>query len=145
MTSFGGRTLREATFPQPLAHTSFAADGAFLAGVVSAGSSEETVATMSVADDAFVWQSAEPSRGTRQLLFLENPSRVVQLGQRALVYDHTDGKVLTSLPALADARLVAAAPDGSALAAVRGNATLVLVSSEDGSERLLDGRADCAP
>jgi hypothetical protein len=145
VASFGGRTLRQATLPKPLAHTTFAADGAFLAGVVGAGSIEETVAIMSVADDAFLWQSAEPNRGTRQLLFLENPSRLVQLGQRVLVHDQADGKVLNSLPALADARLAVAAPDGSALAAVRGNGRLVLVSSEDGSERLLDGRAACAP
>jgi hypothetical protein len=89
---------------------------------------------MSVGDDAFTWQSAEKTRGTRQLVFLENPSRIVQLAERALLYDHNDGKVLMPLPALDSACLAVAAPDGSAVAAMVG-AEIVIVSTTDGSTR----------
>ena len=145
VASFSGRILRQAMFPQPLGRTAFAADGAFLAGVIGAGTDQERIAIMSVADDAFVWQSTEPNRGTRQLLFLENPSRVVQLGDRVIVYDHADGKALTALPALTTARLAVASPDGGAIAAVGGNGTVVMVSSEDGRERPVDWGGGCGP
>ena len=77
--SFGGTLRRQAALPMPLAHTAFAADGAYLGGITGAGSDDERVAIMSVADDQFVWRSARATRGTRALLFLENPSRLVQL------------------------------------------------------------------
>jgi WD40 repeat protein len=132
--SFGARVLRHVPLPEPLAHTAFAADGAYLGGVTGAGSNEERLAIMSVGDDRFTWQSAEVTQGTRQLVFLENPSRIVQLADRALLYDHNDGKVLMGLPALDDARLAVAAPDGSAIAAVSGD-RIILVSTSDGTVR----------
>lgn len=135
VVSFGGRQLRRATFPQALARTAFAADGAFLAGVLDAGGPAERLAIMSVADDAFVWRSTEPSRSTRQLLFLENPSRLIQLSDRARVYDHADGRVLTTLPALDQAAVVAVSPDGTSVAAVDASGQVVLVSTTDGTVR----------
>ncbi len=142
--SFSGRSLRRTAFPRPLRTTAFAADGAFLAGVVADGT-EDRVATMSVADDQFVWQSSAASVLTRQLLFLENPSRVVQIGRPVLVLDHESGRVIGSLPALEDVRLAVAMPDGSGVAGVRGNGTPVIVSSDGGQERALNGPAGCSP
>jgi WD40 repeat protein len=133
VVSFGARVLRHVPLPHPLAHTAFAADGAYLGGVTGSGS-EERLAIMSVGDDAFTWESAEKTRGTRQLVFLENPSRIVQLGERALLYDHGDGRVLMALPALDRASLAVAAPDGSAIAAVRDGG-IIVVSTSDGSVR----------
>jgi WD40 repeat protein len=132
VVSFGARVLRAVPLPHPLGHTAFAADGAYLGGVTGGGSADERLAIISVGDDAFTWQATEPTRGTRQLVFLENPSRIVQLAERALLYDHNDGKVLMPLPALDQARLAVAAPDGSAIAAVTA-AGIVLVSTADGS------------
>jgi WD40 repeat protein len=133
VVSFGARLLRHVPLPQPLAHPAFAADGAYLGGVTGAGS-DERLAIMAVGDDAFTWQSAERTRGTRQLVFLENPSRIVQLGERALLYDHGDGRVLMALPALDRASLAVAAPDGSAIAAVV-DGRIIIVSTSDGTER----------
>jgi len=89
---------------------------------------------MSVADDQFVWRSSLPTRGTRGLLFLENPSRLVQLADPALVYDHADGNVLLPLPALADVTTAVVAPDGAAVAAVTPGG-VVLVATSDGTTR----------
>ena len=135
VVSFGGRLLRRASFPRPLARTAFAADGAFLGGVVAAGSEDERIAIMSVADDTFVWQSSQANQGTRQLLFLENPSRLVQLAARARIHDHADGRLLLELPALDQAQVATVAPDGAHIAAVIGDGQLVLISTSDGSQR----------
>jgi hypothetical protein len=143
VVSFGARPIRHAQFPQPLAHTAFAADGAYMGGVTGAGSTDERLAIMSVSDEGFTWVSAEKTRGTRQLVFLENPSRVLQLGERALLYDHNDGKVLMPLPALDQARLAVAAPDGSAIAAVIAE-KIVLVSTADGTPRMGPDETACA-
>jgi hypothetical protein len=132
--SLYGRSLRKVRFPEPLAHTAFAADGAYMGGVTGAGSDDEHLAVMAVGDQGFTWRSPERTRATRRLLFLENPSRVVVFGETAVVYDHTDGHVLSRLPALADARAVAAAPDGSAIAAATA-AGVIIVSTVDGSVR----------
>jgi len=131
VVSFAARPIRHARFPQPLAHPAFAADGAYMGGVIAGGTEAEQVAIMSVSDEAFTWVSAQKTRGTRQLVFLENPSRVLQLGERALLYDHNDGTVLLPLPALDAASLAVAAPDGSAIAAVM-KARIGLVSTADG-------------
>jgi hypothetical protein len=133
VVSFQGRSIKVGQFPQALSQTAFAADGAFMAGVLDAGTAQERLATISVGDDQFVWQSTERVQGTRELIFLENPSRVVQLAERVLVYDHGDGQVLTALPALLTTPVAAAAPDGSALAAVDGAGGLLIVSSSDGT------------
>lgn len=142
VVSFLGRPIRAAALPEPLAHPAFANDGAFFAGVLAAGSADERLATMSVGDDAFVWRSSEPSRSTRGLVFLENPSRIVQLGDRSLVYDLQDGRVLRDLSALDGTTVVAAAPDGSALAAAPPSGGIFAVSSTDGSRRALGCPAD---
>ncbi|HXU81070.1 MAG TPA: hypothetical protein VN914_06720 [Polyangia bacterium] len=134
VVSFGARVLRHVPLPAPLAHTAFAADGAYLGGVTGGGTDDERLAIMSVGDDTFTWQAAERTRQTRQLVFLENPSRIVQLAEHARLYDHGDGKVLMALPALDRARLAVAAPDGSAVAALVG-AEIVFVSMTDGSTR----------
>jgi hypothetical protein len=134
IVSFGGRLLRQASLSQPLARTAFAADGAYIGGVTGGGTDGEQLAIMAVDEDAFTWRAMERTRGTRGLVFVENPSRIVQLGERALLYDHGDGKVLMPLPALDGARLAVAAPDGSAIAAVVGEA-IVLVSTSDGAAR----------
>jgi hypothetical protein len=131
VVSFNGRELRAAAFTVPLALTAFAPDGAYLGGVIAAGTDQEQVAIMSVADDAFVWQAAEQTRATRRLLFLENPSRVVQLGARTLVLDHEGGRLVTTLPRLDDAAVVAPAPDGAAVAAVTPAGAVVLLSTSD--------------
>lgn len=134
IVSFGGRLLREAALPQPLAKAAFAADGAYIGGVTGGRTDGEQLAIMAVDEDAFTWRATEKTRGTRGLVFLENPSRIVQLAERALLYDHGDGKVLMPLPALDGARLAVAAPDGSAIAAVVGEA-MVVVATSDGSVR----------
>jgi hypothetical protein len=131
--SFGARVLRHVPLPHPLAHPAFAADGAYLGGIIGSGA-EERLAIMSVGDDAFTWESTEKTRATRQLVFLENPSRIAQLTERSLLYDHGDGHVLMALPALDRADLAVAAPDGSAVAAVR-DGEIVFVSTSDGSVR----------
>jgi hypothetical protein len=133
VVSFGARVLRHVPLPSPLAHPAFAADGAYLGGVTGSGA-EERLAIMSVGDDAFTWEATEQTQATRQLVFLENPSRIVQLAERARLYDHNDGHVLMALPALDRASLAVAAPDGSAVAAVRDGA-IVFVSMTDGSVR----------
>jgi WD40 repeat protein len=132
--SFGDTVRRQTSLPMPLARTAFAADGAYLGGVTGAGSDDERVAILSVADDQFVWRSARPTRGTRALLFLENPSRVLQLAAEALVYDQADGNVLLPLPALAAVDVAVVSPDGAVVAAVTP-AGIVLVSTTDGSAR----------
>jgi len=132
--SFGGTLRRQAALPMPLAHTAFAADGAYLGGITGAGSDDERVAIMSVADDQFVWRSAGATRGTRALLFLENPSRLVQLAAQALVYDHEDGNVLLTLPPLATASTAVVSPDGADVAAVTPDG-IMLVSTTDGRAR----------
>jgi WD40 repeat protein len=129
---FDGRVIRRVTLPQPLARTAFAADGAFMAGVTGAGTAQERVATLSVGDDQFVWQSAETSRGTRQLIFLENPARVVQLADRARIYDHANGTVLAAVPALDGARTAAPTPDGATLAITTATGRIALVATADG-------------
>jgi hypothetical protein len=106
------------------------------------GAGEEQLAIMSVSDEGFTWVSTEKTKGTRQLVFLENPSRVLQLGEKALLYDHSDGKVLMALPALDQATLAVAAPDGSAIAAVVGD-RINIVSAGDGRARTLEAAA-CA-
>jgi hypothetical protein len=133
--SLYGRRLRKVCFPEPLALTAFASDGAYMGGVTGAGSDDEHLAVMAVGDEAFTWRAAERTRATRRLLFLENPSRVVVFGETAVVYDHTDGRVLSRLPALADARAVVAAPDGSAIAATTAAGGVILVSTADGAVR----------
>jgi hypothetical protein len=132
--SFGDRVLRQTPLPMPLGHTAFAADGAYLGGVTGAGSDDERVAIMSVADDQFVWRAAQPTRGTRALLFLENPSRVLQLADQARIYDSEAGQVLLTIPALVTAAVAAVAPDGASVAAVT-TAGLQFVSTTDGSVR----------
>jgi hypothetical protein len=87
-----------------------------------------------VADDQFVWRSAGATRGTRALLFLENPSRLVQLAAQALVYDHADGSVLLALPPLETAGTAVVSPDGADVAVVTPEG-IVLVSTTDGSAR----------
>jgi hypothetical protein len=135
VVSFQGRSIKVGQFPQAMARTAFAADGAFMAGVLDAGTAQERLATISVGDDKFVWEATARVSGTRALVFLENPSRVVQLAERVLVYDHTDGQVITELPPLRAATLVTAAPDGSALAAADAAGNVVVVSSTDGTTR----------
>jgi hypothetical protein len=132
--SFGGMLRRQAALPMPLAHTAFTADGAYLGGITGAGGDDERLAILSVADDQFVWRSTRPTRGTRALLFLENPSRLLQLAAEALLYDHADGSVLLALPALAAVDVAVVAPDGASVAAVTP-AGIVLVSTSDGSTR----------
>jgi hypothetical protein len=132
--SLGGTLRRQAALPMPLAQTAFAADGAYLGGITGAGGEDERVAIMSVADDQFVWRSSRPTRGTRGLLFLENPSRLIQLADQALVYDHADGNVLLPLPALANTTTAVVSPDGAAVAAVSPGG-IVLVSTSDGTAR----------
>jgi hypothetical protein len=132
--SFGGTLRRQTALPMPLAHTAFAADGAYLGGITGAGGDDERLAILSVADDQFVWRSTRPTRGTRALLFLENPSRLLQLAAESLVYDHADGRVLLPLPALAAVDVAVVAPDGASVAAVTP-AGIALVSTSDGSTR----------
>jgi WD40 repeat protein len=132
---FDGRVIKRVTFPRPLARTAFASDGAFMAGVTGAGTSEERLATLSVGDDQFVWQSPETSQGTRQLIFLENPSRVVQLADRARIYDHANGNVLAAVPALDGALVAAPTPDGATLAVTTATGSISLVSTSDGEQR----------
>ena len=136
VVSFTARSIRHAAFPQPLARTAFAADGAYMGGVIGAGGDEQ-LAIMSVSDEGFTWVSAEKTKGTRQLVFLENPSRVLQLGEKALLYDHSDGKLLMALPALDRATLAVAAPDGSAIAAVVAE-KVTIVSAADGRAKTLE-------
>ena len=119
----------------PLGRTAFAADGAYLGGITGAGSDDERLAILSVADDQFVWRSMRPTRATRALLFLENPSRLLQLSAESLLYDHADGSVLSALGALADARVAVVAPDGASVAAVTAAGAIVLVSTSDGTTR----------
>jgi WD40 repeat protein len=134
--SFGGRVLRRVSFPRALSEVAFAPDGAYLGGVVRDDTGAGQVAVMSVADDTFLWISGEPSRSTRRLLFLENPSRVVQLGDRTLVHHQADGSLLTALPALDGTSPVAvASPDGETIAAIAADGTLALVSSTQGGAR----------
>ena len=132
VVSFGGRLLRRVTFPRALAKTAFAADGAYLGGIVRADMDSERVAIMSVADDGFVWLSPETNRATRQLLFLENPSRLVQLGERTLVYDQADGMVSSTLPALDTASAAVASPDGETIAALTSRG-IRLVAAREGT------------
>jgi WD40 repeat protein len=139
VVSFGGRTLHHAVLPERLAPTAFAADGAYLGGVTGAGQ----LAVMAVDEDAFTWQAAAGTAETRQLVFLENPSRILQLGGKALLYDHTDGHLLRALPALDRARLAVASPDGADLAAVSVDGTIVLVSTVDGAARPLPYHVGC--
>jgi hypothetical protein len=150
--SFGGRVLREAVFPQPLARTAFAMDGAYLGGITGAGGGDERIAIMSVSDDRFVWQAAAGARATRQVLFMENPSRVVQLAEEVRILDHDDGKVLRVVPALAGAHLAIASPDGANIAAVAAtrpallDGEVILVSASDGSaRRVAAGAILCRP
>jgi hypothetical protein len=133
--SFGGRQLRQASFPQALSALAFAADGAYLAGVARTPDGAEPVAILSVADDGFVWRSSELNRGTRQLLFLENPSRVLQLGERALLYDQENGRLLIRLVALEGLPHAVASPDGEVIAAATAEGTIRFVSSGDGLTR----------
>src|SRR5436309_3011753 len=90
-TRFAPGKWRRLRCPEPLAHTAFAADGAYMGGVTGSGSDDEHLAVMAVGDTGFTWRSPERTRATRRLLFLENPSRVVVFGETAVVYDHTDG------------------------------------------------------
>jgi hypothetical protein len=135
VVSFGGRLLHHAALPEPLGHTAFAADGAYLGGVTGAGTADEHLAVMAVDEEAFTWRSPDGVLGTRQLLFLENPSRIVRFAERAVVHDHAGGQVLRALPALDEAQVVAAAPDGASIAAVLPRGALVLVATSDGSVR----------
>jgi WD40 repeat protein len=135
VVSFGGRVLRRTSFSRPIAQVAFAPDGAYLGGVLREESGAEHVAIMSVSDDSFLWISSEPNRATQRLLFLENPSRVVQLGERVLVLDQVDGSVLAELPALAGAALAVPSPDGETVAAFGANGLLRLVSTGGGGER----------
>jgi hypothetical protein len=135
--SFGGRVLHSA-LPQPqLSRTAFAMDGAYLGGVIPAGGGEEQVAILSVSDSQFVWTSAQRSQGTRRLLFLENPSRVIQLADEVRVYDHDDGRVLATLPALREAATVVASPDGAEVAAALPDGRILLVPGAGGEPRAL--------
>jgi hypothetical protein len=137
--TFGGKLIRHVTFPEPLGKTAFASDGAFMAGVTGAGSTDERLATLSVGDDGFVWKLAEGTAGTRQLLFLENPSRVVQFARQVVVHDHADGKALLALAALEGATGAAAGPDGATIAALTPAGGVVLVSSSDGRRLACQG------
>ena len=136
VVSFQGRPIRGAALPEPLSLPAFANDGAFFAGLLPPMNGEQRLATMSVADDGFVWRSMQGGRGSRGLVFLENPSRIVHLADEVLVHDHDDGRVIASLPALADRAVVVAAPDGSALAAASATGGgVILVGSQDGAVR----------
>lgn len=144
--SFLGRVLRETPLPRPLTGTAFAMDGAYLGGVTTGpGPDDQRVAIMSVSDDAFVWQSTQPSRATRQLLFLENPSRVVQFADETRVLDHDDGKVLRALPALAGATAAVSSSDGATIAALDPEGRVILASPDAAAARPLPPSALCGP
>ena len=133
--SWQGERLRQVAFPRPLRHVAFAPDGAYVAGVLDAGSADERIGLLSVGDDIFAWTSMVPTRSSRRLVFLENPSRILQLADSARIYDHASGLVLLEPETLRDALLATASPDGSELAALTAGGKVILVSTADGAAR----------
>ncbi len=128
-----GQPLLRTRYPEPLTRIAFAADGAYLAGMAGAAGREELV-LVQVREGRVIWRA--PGVGTRQILFLENPSRIVRVAELgAEIHDHLDGKVLLSAPALGGATMAIAAPDGSSIAAVDGAGRILLVATADGSAR----------
>lgn len=129
--SFGGRVLGGGPLAPALTSVAFAADGAFFAGVSAGGA----LTLISTREARAVWQA--PAVAPRALVFLENPSRLIQIGARTIVHEHLDGSVLLELPALAATTVVTAAPDGASLATADASGALTSISTSDGAARPL--------
>ncbi|HXU82642.1 MAG TPA: hypothetical protein VN914_14670, partial [Polyangia bacterium] len=131
-----GTMLRRFPLPPFGGPRALSPDGTAVAVLFGDGTTE-WVELYSTVNGKRLWRSTDGVKRTRQLAFLANPPRVVQLGDlgtRPLIHDATTGKTLAPLPFERAAEIDPAA-DGASVVAITGAGQLAKVSVADGAVR----------